>query len=224
MLVKKLNTCLLGLLVLFGCANAQTQGGGAGFAPLPKPAANEKVATFAGGCFWALSEGLSELKGVSKVVSGYAGGKTPNPTYEEVCGKETGHAESVQVYYDPTVISYATLAEAFFYAHDPTTVDRQGPDVGDDYRSAAFYRTPEEKKTLETVIAKVNATHHYSNPIVTQVVPYKILYPAESYHQGYYRSHTGSLYIQQVSVPKVLKLRKAMNNQLKPEFQHKDQG
>jgi len=168
MLTKKLNVCLLGLLILFGCANAQT--GGNGFASLPAPKVGEKVATFAGGCFWSLSEGLYELKGVNKVVAGYAGGTTKNPSYEDVCGKNTGHAESVQVYYNPAEISYAALAEAFFYAHDPTTVNRQGPDVGDDYRSVAFYRTSEEKKTLESVIAKVNATHHYSNPIVTQVV------------------------------------------------------
>ncbi|WPU99949.1 peptide-methionine (S)-S-oxide reductase MsrA [Mucilaginibacter sp. cycad4] len=220
MLTKKLNICLLGLLILFGCADAQT--GGNGFANLPAPKAGEKVATFAGGCFWSLSEGLYELKGVTKVVAGYAGGTTKNPSYEDVCGKNTGHAESVQVYYNPAEISYAALAEAFFYAHDPTTIDRQGPDVGDDYRSVAFYRTPEEKKTLESVIAKVNATHHYSGPIVTQVVPFKVLYPAENYHQGYYRQHMNSPYIAHVSVPKVLKLRKAMNSLLKPEFQHKD--
>ncbi|QTE34695.1 peptide-methionine (S)-S-oxide reductase MsrA [Mucilaginibacter gossypii] len=220
MLTKKLNVCLLGLLILFGCANAQTEG--SGFASLPAPKNGEKVATFAGGCFWSLSEGLYELKGVNKVVAGYAGGTTKNPSYEDVCGKNTGHAESVQVYYDPAEISYAALAEAFFYAHDPTTVDRQGPDVGDDYRSVAFYRTPEEKKTLENVIAKVNATHHYSSPIVTQVVPFKVLYPAENYHQGYYRLHMNSPYISHVSVPKVMKLRKAMNSLLKPEFQHKD--
>ncbi|WEA03543.1 peptide-methionine (S)-S-oxide reductase MsrA [Mucilaginibacter sp. SJ] len=218
--MKKLNVCLLGLLILVGCADAQT--GGNGFASLPAPKADEKVATFAGGCFWSLSEGLYELKGVNKVVAGYSGGTTKNPTYEDVCGKNTGHAESVQVYYNPAEISYAALAEAFFYAHDPTTVDRQGPDVGDDYRSVAFYRTPEEKKTLESVIAKVNTTHHYSSPIVTQVVPFKVLYPAENYHQGYYRQHMNSPYIAHVSVPKVLKLRKAMNNLLKPEFQHKD--
>lgn len=220
MLTKKLNICLLGLLILFGCADAQTEG--SGFASLPAPKTGEKVATFAGGCFWSLSEGLYELKGVNKVVAGYAGGTTKNPTYEDVCGKNTGHAESVQVYYNPVEISYAVLAEAFFYAHDPTTVDKQGPDAGDDYRSVAFYRTPEEKKTLESVIAKVNASHHYSNQIVTQVVPFKVLYPAENYHQGYYRSHMDNPYITHVSVPKVLKLRKAMNSLLKPEFQHKD--
>jgi peptide-methionine (S)-S-oxide reductase len=159
------------------------------------------------------------LKGVNKVVAGYAGGTVKNPSYEEVCTKKTGHAESVQVYYNPAVISYATLAEAFFYAHDPTTIDRQGPDEGPDYRSIAFYRSPEEKKTLEEVIAKVNRSHHYNDPIVTHVEPFKIIYPAENYHQGYYRLHRDEPYIQEVSVPKVMKLRKAMGDQLKPEFQ-----
>lgn len=110
------------------------------------------------------------------------------------------------------------MVEAFFYAHDPTTIDRQGPDEGDDYRSAIFYRTPEEKATVEALIKKVNATHHYSNPIVTQVVPYKVLYPAEVYHQGYYRAHPESGYIASVSVPKVMKMRKAVPQLLKPEF------
>jgi len=141
-----------------------------------------------------------------------------NPSYEQVCTKTTGHAETVQVYYNPEVISYATLAEAFFYAHDPTTVDRQGPDEGPDYRSVAFYRSPEEKQVLEQVIAKVNKEHHYPNLIVTQVVPFKVIYPAENYHQGYFRLHGDNPYIEHVSLPKVLKLRKAMNSQLKPEF------
>jgi len=148
----------------------------------------------------------------------YAGGTVKNPSYEQVCTKTTGHAETVQVYYNPEVISYATLAEAFFYAHDPTTVDRQGPDEGPDYRSVAFYRSPEEKQVLEQVIAKVNKEHHYPNLIVTQVVPFKVIYPAENYHQGYFRLHGDNPYIEHVSLPKVLKLRKAMNSQLKPEF------
>jgi len=143
---------------------------------------------------------------------------TKNPSYEDVCTRSTGHAESVQVYYNPTIISFATLAESFFYAHDPTTLNRQGADEGTDYRSIAFYRSPDEKKTLEQVIAKVNQGHHYKDPIVTQVLPFKVLYPAENYHQGYYRLHMDNPYIQNVSVPKVMKLRKVMNSQLKPEF------
>ncbi|PWS26034.1 peptide-methionine (S)-S-oxide reductase [Pedobacter yonginense] len=206
------------LLLLSACANGQSTKNGNAFAKLPVPQADEKVATFGGGCFWALSEGLSELKGVTKVVSGYAGGTVKNPTYEQVCADNTGHAESVQVYYNPKVISYAQLVEAFFYAHDPTTLNRQGPDEGEDYRSIAFYRTPEEQTTLKSVIAKVNASHHYSNPIVTEVEPFKVIYPAENYHQGYYKLHPSSSYIQNVSAPKVMKLRKSMSALIKPEF------
>lgn len=219
--MKILSIYLLGLVLFISCANGQTTGNDHSFANLPVPKAGEKVATFAGGCFWSLSEGLSELKGVNKVVAGYAGGTLKNPSYEDVCSRSTGHAESVQVYYNPAVISYATLAEAFLYAHDPTTLNAQGPDEGTDYRSVVFYRTLQEKKTLETVIAKVNSSKHYKNNIVTQLMPFQILYPAEIYHQGYYRIHTDNPYIQFVSQPKVLKLRAAMYAQLKPEFKTK---
>ena len=217
--MKTLKIVFLSIVLFYTSANAQSTNSDQSFAKLPQPKQGEKVATFAGGCFWALSEGLSELKGVNKVVSGYAGGTTKNPSYEEVSDKTTGHAESVQVYYNPAMISYPALAEAFFYAHDPTTRDRQGPDEGTDYRSIAFYRSPEEKKILEQTIAKVNNEHHYKNPIVTEVLPFTILYPAENYHQGYYRLHPESFYIQHVSEPKVMKLRKAVNSLLKPEFQ-----
>ncbi len=218
--MKTLSIYFLSML-FFACANTQSANTNLLFAKLPQPGPTEKVATFAGGCFWSLSEGLSELNGVNKVVSGYAGGTAKNPSYEEVSDKSTGHAESVQVYYNPAVISYNALAEAFFYAHDPTTRNRQVPDEGTDYRSIAFYRNPAEKKILEQVIAKVNNQHHYKNFIVTEVLPFKVLYPAENYHQGYYRLHQESSYIQHVSMPKVLKLRKAMNSKLKPEFQQK---
>ncbi len=220
-IMKIVKIYFLSMLLFYTCANAQSTNTDQSFARLPQPKQGEKAATFAGGCFWSLSEGLSELNGVNKVVSGYAGGTTKNPSYEEVSEKSTGHAESVQVYYNPAVISYNALAEAFFYAHDPTTRDRQGPDEGTDYRSIAFYRSAEEKKTLEEVITKVNNEHHYGNAIVTQILPFKVLYPAEKYHQGYYRLHQESSYIQHVSMPKVLKLRKAMKSRLKPEFQQK---
>ncbi|KQS40955.1 peptide-methionine (S)-S-oxide reductase MsrA [Pedobacter sp. Leaf194] len=219
--MKRYKLWLLGLGFLASCTDAQTRKNENAFADLPKPTANQKVATFAGGCFWALEEGMSELKGVDKVVSGYAGGTVKNPTYEEVCADNTGHAESVDVYYDPALISYAQLAEAFFYAHDPTTVNRQGPDEGEDYRSMAFYKNDEEHKTLEQVIAKVNASKHYADKIVTQVVPFKVFYPAENYHQDYYKLNPGNGYIQNVSRPKVLKLRKSMAALIKPEFKDK---
>ncbi|WP_316803735.1 peptide-methionine (S)-S-oxide reductase MsrA [Pedobacter nototheniae] len=212
---------LAGLVFLASCTDAQTSKNQQAFADLPTPRATQKVATFAGGCFWALAEGMSELKGVDKVVSGYSGGTVKNPTYQEVCSDNTGHAESVEVYYDPSVISYAQLTEAFFNAHDPTTLNRQGPDEGEDYRSVAFYRNPEEKKILEKVMARVNASHHYSDKIVTQLVPFKVFYPAENYHQNYYRLNPDNGYIQEVSRPKVLKLRKSMNSMIKAEFKDK---
>ena len=214
--MKKLSLFFVSIFFLCGCAQSQPENHS--FAKLPAPKPGEQLATFAGGCFWAMGEAMSELKGVSRVVAGYAGGTQKNPTYEDVCTKTTGHAESVQVYYDPKVITYAQLVEAFFYAHDPTTLNRQGPDEGDDYRSAIFYRTPEEKAIVEAVEKKVVATHHYDNPIVTQVQQYKTLYPAEVYHQGYYKTHPESGYIESVSVPKVMKMRHAVKSLLKPEF------
>lgn len=207
------------LIMLFaGCVNGQSRGSN-DFAVLPKPAAGEKVATFGGGCFWSMNEAMSELNGVNKVVSGYAGGRTNNPTYEEVSSRTTNHAECVQIYYDPKVISFATLANAFFFAHDPTELNRQGPDEGTDYRSIAFYRTPEEKAILLEIIKKVNSSKHYPEPIVTQVVPFFAFYPAENYHQGYYRLHGDNPYIAGVSEPKVMKFRRAEKALLKPEFQ-----
>lgn len=209
----------LGILLFAGGINAQTTGGSKDFTPLPKPAPGEQVATFGGGCFWSMSEAMSELKGVNKVISGYAGGTTKNPNYDQVASKTTGHAECSQIYYDPKVISFATIARAFFFAHDPTEVNRQGPDVGTEYRSIAFYRTPEEKTIIQGLIKEINHSKHYPKPIVTQVVPFTIFYAAENYHQGYYRTNPTSVYIMQVSKPKVLKFRKAMYAELMPEFQ-----
>lgn len=205
------------ILLFAGCVNGQNPGGN-DFAKLPQPKPNEKVADFAGGCFWAMGEALSELKGVSKVVSGYAGGTMANPSYDEVCSETTGHAESVQVYYDPKVISYEKLAEAFFYAHNPTELNYQGPDRGASYRSVAFYRTPEEKSTLLNLIKTINASKHYDAQIVTQVVPFKVFYPGEEYHQGYYKQHPNQPYIYSVSRPKVEKMRAMEKGLLKPEF------
>lgn len=204
------------ILLFVGCARGQSNNG---FALLPKPTADEQVATFGGGCFWSMSEAMSELKGVDKVVSGYSGGTTKNPTYDEVGTRTTGHAECVQIYYNPKVISFATLVNAFFFAHNPTELNYQGPDEGTDYRSIAFYRTPEEKTILLYAIKRINGSKFYSEPIVTQVVAFKAFYPAEKYHQGYYRLNGDNPYIQSVSVPKVMKFRKAEKEELKPEFQ-----
>ena len=199
---------LSALALLFACgaqptAEAQNPSRStAGFAP-----ANLNglaMATFAGGCFWAQEEAFEQIKGVKQVVSGYAGGTKANPTYEEVADKNTGHTETVQIYYDPKVISYQKLADIFFTAsHDPTQLNRQGNDVGPEYRSAAFYRTPEEKKVLESTIARVNAAKEYGGKIVTQVLPFQKFWPAEDYHQGYYRLHPENPYITNVSAHKV---------------------
>ena len=186
----------------------------AGFAPTNLTGLAE--ATFAGGCFWAQEEAFEQLKGVKQVVSGYAGGTKANPTYEEVADKTTGHTETVQIYYDPKVISYQKLADIFFTAsHDPTQLNRQGPDAGPEYRSAAFYRTPEEKKVLEATIAKVNASEEYDSKIVTQVLPLQKFWPAESYHQGYYRLHPENPYIAHVSAHKVEHVQKLFPKDLK---------
>jgi peptide-methionine (S)-S-oxide reductase len=217
--MKRLCLYVLGILLFAGGASGQTAGGAKDFSALPKPKAGEEVATFGGGCFWSMSEAMSELKGVNKVISGYAGGTTKNPTYDQVSTGTTGHAECSQIYYDPTIISFAALAEAFFFAHDPTELNYQGPDKGTDYRSIVFYRNPEEKKILLGVIKKVNGSKHYPKAIVTQVVAFDSFYIAENYHQGYYRLNGDKPYIIQVSQPKVMKFRKAMREELKPEFQ-----
>ena len=202
------------LLLLAGCANGQ----GGSFATLPQVKPGDKVADFAGGCFWAMNESLSELRGVDAVVSGYAGGNAVRPTYEEVCSDNTGHAETVQVYYNPNVISYEKLAEAFFYAHNPTELNYQGPDQGTSYRSVAFYRTPEEKEILDNLIKKINISKYYSGAIVTEVKPFTVFYPAEKYHQNYFKLHPDNGYIQEVSLPKVEKMRKMEKAQLKAGY------
>ncbi|WP_151086926.1 peptide-methionine (S)-S-oxide reductase MsrA [Hymenobacter baengnokdamensis] len=213
-----------GLLALVACgaqqpAQAQSQPAAstAGFAP--KDLTGLAQATFAGGCFWAQEEAFEEIKGVKQVVSGYAGGTVPHPSYEQVAGQATGHTETVNIYYDPKEVSYKTLAQIFFQAsHDPTQLNRQGPDTGPEYRSAVFYRTPEEKKIIDDVVAQVNASKEYDSKIVTQVVPFKQFWPAEEYHQGYYRLHPDNPYIATVSEHKVARVRKLFPLDLKPDL------
>jgi len=218
----------LGLLALAACgtqqpaqAQAQTPAAAvastAGFAP--KDLTGLAQATFAGGCFWAQEEAFEQIKGVKQVVSGYAGGTVPHPSYEQVAGQATGHTETVNIYYDPKVVSYQELANIFFTAsHDPTQLNRQGNDTGPEYRSAVFYRTPEEKKIIDQTIARVNASKQYDDKIVTQVAPFKQFWDAEDYHQGYYRLHTDEPYIATVSEHKVAHVRKLFPQDLKPNL------
>ncbi|MBD2754226.1 peptide-methionine (S)-S-oxide reductase MsrA [Spirosoma validum] len=182
-------------------------------AKLPVLRSGEAVATVAGGCFWAVQEEMKSLKGVREAVSGYAGGDLEFPTYEQVGTDQTGHAETVQIYYDPKVISYDVLMDAFFSGHDATQLNRQGPDVGKHYRSAIFYRTPDEKARAEAAL-KRNQTEHKA-PVVTQLVPFSAFYPAEMYHQDYYRHNPYNMYIHLVSEPKVDKFRDRMEGKLK---------
>jgi peptide-methionine (S)-S-oxide reductase len=174
-----------------------------------------ETATLAGGCFWCLEAAFQELKGVESVESGYSGGTVPNPSYEAVCTGRTGHAETVQVRFDPSVISFRDLLEVFFTIHDPTTLNRQGPDHGTQYRSAVFYHSPDQKATAEQVIAALEAEKIWDQPIVTQVAPLEAFYPAEEYHRDYFRRNPGQGYCQIVIAPKVAKVRKAYFEKLK---------
>jgi peptide-methionine (S)-S-oxide reductase len=172
-------------------------------------------ATLGGGCFWCLEAVFEQLKGVSKVVSGYTGGMQANPTYQQVCTGATGHAEVVQITFDPAVISYADLLDVFFTFHDPTTLNRQGADVGTQYRSAIFYHTPTQKGQAEQKTAAWNAAGHWGKPIVTEIAPLTTFFPAEDYHQGYYRQNPGQGYCQAVIAPKVAKLRQNFVDRLR---------
>ena len=174
-----------------------------------------EVATLAGGCFWCLEAVYDELKGVVDVVSGYSGGQVASPSYEAVCTGETGHAECVQLTFDPRLVSYRELLEVFFTIHDPTTLNRQGADVGTQYRSAIFYYTPEQKAIAEQVIAELGRERIWSNPIVTEVIPFGVFYPAEAYHQEYFKRNPYQGYCMAVIAPKVAKFRQKYLAKLK---------
>jgi peptide-methionine (S)-S-oxide reductase len=175
----------------------------------------KEQATLGGGCFWCLEAVFEEVKGVSKVESGYAGGAVPNPTYRQVCNGDTGHAEVVQVTFDPRIMTYGEILRIFFAMHDPTTLNRQGADVGTQYRSAIYYHSPEQKQVADEVIAELNAADLWGRPIVTEVVPLETFFAAEDYHQGYYRTNPSQGYCQAVVAPKVAKFRKHFLDKLK---------
>jgi len=174
-----------------------------------------EIATLAGGCFWCLEAVYDQTKGVSSVESGYMGGTNADPTYEQVCSGRTGHAEVVQITFDPAVISFRELLEMFFVLHDPTTLNRQGNDAGTQYRSAIFTHSPEQKQTAEAVIAAITKEKVYDNPIVTQVVPATTFYEAEAYHQEYFVRNPSQGYCTYVVSPKVAKFRKQFAARLK---------
>lgn len=176
-----------------------------------------QVATLAGGCFWCIEAVYNDLEGVRSAISGYAGGKVANPSYQLVCSGTTGHAEAVQITFDPNVISYGELVEIFFTIHNPTTLNRQGPDVGTQYRSAIFYHNEEQRETAEQVMRAIEAAGIWDAPLVTELAPLDKFYPAEDYHQEYFRRNPNQPYCSMVVAPKVAKFRQKYAGRLKKE-------
>jgi len=174
-----------------------------------------QLATVGGGCFWCTEAIFNELRGVEKVESGYSGGNVENPSYEDVCTGRTGHAEVIQVTFDPETISYRDLLQVFFTLHDPTTMNRQGADVGTQYRSAVFYHDEAQRKVAEDVVREVSTSKIWKKPIVTEVAPFKAFYKAEDYHQEYFQKNRNSGYCQVVIAPKIVKLREHYREKLK---------
>lgn len=176
---------------------------------------NQQIATLAGGCFWCLEAAFNELKGVENVVSGYAGGNVPHPTYEQVCTGETGHAEAVQITFDADLLSFGDLLRIFFSLHDPTTLNRQGPDVGTQYRSAIFYHDETQRIEAEEIIRELTQAGLWDHPIVTEVTSFTNFYPAEAYHQNYFARNPWQPYCRTVVAPKVAKFRKQFVERIK---------
>jgi peptide-methionine (S)-S-oxide reductase len=174
-----------------------------------------ETATLGAGCFWCIDAVFTELKGVQSVMPGYAGGKVKNPSYKEVCSGLTGHAEVAQIEFDPSVISFAEILEVFWMTHDPTTLNRQGNDVGTQYRSAIFYHSEQQKKEAEYYLKKLEEEKVYPDPIVTEIVPFEVFYPAENYHNDYYENNPDQGYCRFVIRPKVEKFKKAFADKLK---------
>lgn len=214
MQLKKMAS-IIALITLSSCAQSQNKKIDIPVGSKQKSSANEAVATFAQGCFWHSEIVFQSLAGVRDAVSGYSGGTKPNPDYETVCTGTTGHAEAVQVYYDPSKISFATLVKAFFASQDPTTLNRQGNDEGTQYRSIAFYRNDNEKKIIEAEIKQLTDAKKYNSKIVTEVVPFKKFYNAEDYHQEYIHFHPDNSYVSNVSIPDYLNFRKENNKNFK---------
>ncbi|WP_083195903.1 peptide-methionine (S)-S-oxide reductase MsrA [Flavobacterium piscis] len=180
-----------------------------------KSASNLETITLGGGCYWCVEAVYENLDGVKSVVSGFSGGKVANPTYEEVCTGTTGHAEVVQITYDKTKTDINEIFQVFFTVHDPTTLNRQGADVGTQYRSVIFYKNEEQKKAAQSIIAELNKAKVYNSPIVTKVEPFKVFYKAEDYHQNYYANNKSQPYCKMVIQPKIEKFEKVFKDKLK---------
>jgi peptide-methionine (S)-S-oxide reductase len=208
----KFLSCFILLLSLYSCnSKGQTKK----LSSEPKP--GKAIAVFAEGCFWCGEHVFEAVVGVDKVISGYSGGKTQNPSYEQVGSETTDHAESIMVYYDPKIISYKELLNVFFASHDPTTLNQQGPDRGSSYRSIAFYKTEEKKKLITEKIKELTQNKVFSDPIVTQILPLKAFYAAEDYHQDYVVNHPENPYVQGVSLPRYNLFKKTYKGKLKPK-------
>lgn len=209
---------LLGLALtsLLGCTREHTNPSPATERPLEgAPVSAMAIATFGNGCFWCTEAVFEQLRGVQRVSSGYSGGKVENPTYKQVCEGDTGHAEVLQIEYDPNAVSFATLLEVFWKTHDPTTLNRQGNDVGTQYRSVIFTHNAEQERLAQEYKAKLDASGAFANPIVTEITPFTKFYPAEDYHQGYFRANGREPYCRYVIAPKVEKFRQVFGDKLK---------
>ena len=215
--MKSFLTAIIALSVFSPCVQSQGQKTTIPLGSTSRGVANEAIATFGEGCFWHSEIVFQSLVGVRDAVSGYAGGTDKNPTYEKVSTGNTGHAETVQIYYDPAKISYETLVKALFTSMDPTTLNRQGNDVGTEYRSIAFYRNEKEKMILEAEIKRLTDNKTFKNKIVTEVKPFVAFYPAEEYHQEYIYHHPDNSYVANVSIPDFLQFKKEFKGNFKPQ-------
>ncbi|HEY4618887.1 MAG TPA: peptide-methionine (S)-S-oxide reductase MsrA [Flavobacterium sp.] len=210
-MIMKLASYILVLFTVLSCnSNAQST------KLSLEPKKGKAIAVFAEGCFWCSEHIFEAVVGVDDAVSGYTGGTTKKPSYEQVSSHKTGHAEAVAVYYDPKVVSFKELVDVFFASHDPTTPNRQGPDVGSSYRSIVFYRNAEEKKIILDKITELTAKKVFPNPIVTEVKPLMDFYKAEGYHQDYIKHHPNEPYVKGVSIPRYNKFKKTYKGKLKP--------
>jgi len=215
-LFKSIPVYFLFLITGLACQQASTQQSNTSL-PMSQTqqTKNLEIATFGGGCFWCIEAVFQRLKGVEKVVSGYAGGHKENPTYKEVCSGTTGHAEVCQIYYDPQQITYQELLEVFFTAHDPTTLNRQGADVGTQYRSIILYHNEQQKSIATHFIQRLEESKIFNSPIVTELKPFTTFYPAEDYHQNYYNNNPTQPYCTFVVKPKVEKIKKLFSEKIK---------